>query len=233
MGSSCASPRSWLRAANGVIRTGRGTDSFYGRVFGSAVLRRPGRTLDVGAGDSPYGARRPAVVRVDPAYRHDPPVVAVGCVSAVGEALPFRDGAFDTVLASFVLQHVTDPDRCLRELFRVCSASGIIAVFPLWRPSRLTRISDPVLAGHAVRRPAPGMMDALVIRRPPDTLLSRLAAGLAASGALGPPLPVAACARWGMSALIRARRTTRFRVLHRRPASPQLIARGHPARTTR
>ena len=220
------------RQADRTIRTGRGTESFYHRVFGLPPLRRPGRTLDVGAGDSPYGEGRAAVVRVDPAYWHDVPAAPANCVSALCEALPFWDGAFDTVLASFVLQHVADPYLCLKELLRVCSASGIVAVFPLWRPRRLSAFADSRLAGYAVRRPVQGMMDALVIRRPADADIPHLAAGVTGSGALYPPRAVAVSARWGMAVVVRARGTTRFRVI-RRPWNPsETVMQDETARTT-
>lgn len=229
---SARPPRSPLRQADHTIRTGRGTESFYRRVFGLPLLQRPGRTLDAGAGDSPYGEGRAAVVRVDPAYRHDVPTAPANCVSALCEALPFRDGAFDTVLASFVIQHVADPCLCLKELLRVCSANGIVAVFPLWRPRRLRAFADSRLADYAVRRPVQGMMDALVIRRPADAEIPQLAAGITASRALHPPRAVAVTARWGMSVVVRARGTTRFRVI-RRPWNPsEPVMQDETARTT-
>lgn len=226
-------PRSPVRRADRTIRTGRGTEDFYRRVFGAALVERPGRTLDVGAGDSPYGVGRHAVVRVDPAYRHDPPSAPVGCVAAVCEALPFRDGVFDTVLASFVVQHAADPCLCLAELLRVCSARGIVAVFPLWRPRRLAVVADSRLVGYAERRPVPGMMDALTIRRPGDADVRALASSVAATGALGPPLAVASGARLGMAAIVRVHGTTRFRVIRPRRPPVESIASDETAATAR
>jgi ubiquinone/menaquinone biosynthesis C-methylase UbiE len=43
-------------------------------------------------------------------------------------AMPFDDAAFDVVHAHQVLQHLTDPVRALRELRRVCTPDGIVAV---------------------------------------------------------------------------------------------------------
>lgn len=42
--------------------------------------------------------------------------------------LPFADASFDVVHAHQVLQHVTDPVRALREMWRVCRPGGIVAV---------------------------------------------------------------------------------------------------------
>jgi SAM-dependent methyltransferase len=233
MARRSASPRSPVRRADRTIRTGRGTEGFYRRVFGATLVERPGRTLDAGAGDSPYGAGRHAVVRIDPAYRHDPPGVPANCLAAVCEALPFRDGAFDTVLASFVVQHAADPGLCLTELLRVCSASGIVAVFPLWRPRRLAVVADSLLAGYAQRRPVPGMMDALTIRRPGDADVRALGSCVAATGALGPPRFVAWGARLGMSAIVRVHGTTQFRVIRRRRPPAGSVAPDETAATAR
>ncbi|MFT7839832.1 class I SAM-dependent methyltransferase [Saccharothrix sp. BKS2] len=39
------------------------------------------------------------------------------------ESLPFEDGAFDAVYATWVLPYVDDPERAAREIARVCDAS--------------------------------------------------------------------------------------------------------------
>jgi SAM-dependent methyltransferase len=52
-------------------------------------------------------------------------------VVAVGEHLPFRDGAFDAVLSLHVLEHVKNPFVCARELARVLKPGGaLFAVTP-------------------------------------------------------------------------------------------------------
>ncbi len=45
-----------------------------------------------------------------------------------GARLPFIDGAFDRVVCTEVLEHVDDPDACVRELARVLAAGGRAAV---------------------------------------------------------------------------------------------------------
>jgi 2-polyprenyl-3-methyl-5-hydroxy-6-metoxy-1,4-benzoquinol methylase len=42
----------------------------------------------------------------------------------LGAPLPFRDGVFDVVFCTEVLEHLTDPARCLRELRRVLTPAG-------------------------------------------------------------------------------------------------------------
>lgn len=48
-----------------------------------------------------------------------------------GESTPFPDGAFDTVVAIDVLEHVYSVEDCLRECWRILRPNGhLIAVFP-------------------------------------------------------------------------------------------------------
>ncbi|MCC6847853.1 MAG: methyltransferase domain-containing protein [Deltaproteobacteria bacterium] len=65
-------------------------------------------------------------------------------VAADAGGLPFRDGAFDIVLAFDVLEHVADDARFLRELARVLAPGGALAIHvPAW-PSLWSR-HDEVL----------------------------------------------------------------------------------------
>lgn len=61
-------------------------------------------------------------------------------VRASAEALPFRDGAFDTVVASLVLCSVTDPDRAVAEIRRVLAPAGAVRFY------EHVRAEDPRLA---------------------------------------------------------------------------------------
>ena len=44
------------------------------------------------------------------------------------EHLPFRDGAFDKIITTEVLEHVFDDERAMRELYRVLRPGGEIAI---------------------------------------------------------------------------------------------------------
>lgn len=83
--------------------------------------------LEVGAGGNPYPR---ANVLLD-AYeetreRHWAPLVADRpTVLGFAENLPFKDHAFDFVIAAHVLEHSTDPDKFLSELQRVAKAGYI------------------------------------------------------------------------------------------------------------
>ena len=90
-----------------------------------------GRTLDLGSGTGrnlPWLHPSARAVAADPcpqslaaAGRRSP---GVPLVRARAEALPFRDGAFDTVLSGMVLCSVDDPPAALAEVHRVLAPGG-------------------------------------------------------------------------------------------------------------
>ena len=83
--------------------------------------------LEVGSGGNPYSR---ADILVD-AYeetqeRHWEPLVSDRpTILAMGEKLPFKDKAFDFVIASHVLEHTASPEKFLAELERVSHAGYI------------------------------------------------------------------------------------------------------------
>ncbi len=99
-----------------------------------------GRTLDLGCGTGrnlPF-YRRGAAVGVDPnldslarARR-----AAVPLVAARAEALPFKDGAFDTVVCGLVLCSVDDPAAALAEARRVLAKGGALRLLEHVRSGR-------------------------------------------------------------------------------------------------
>ena len=53
-------------------------------------------------------------------------------------ALPYPDGAFDSVIASEILEHIPDDDTAIAELSRVLRPGGTLAVtVPRWLPERI------------------------------------------------------------------------------------------------
>jgi SAM-dependent methyltransferase len=92
---------------------------------------RPDRILDVGCGTGESAARAAsvlgaAVVGLDQSERMVELTRARGIEAVVGDVqdLPFADGEFDAVTASWMLYHVPDLDRGLAEIARVLRPSG-------------------------------------------------------------------------------------------------------------
>lgn len=146
--------------------------SLYGPVFtaiydpllalgeraGMGELRRSilkdarGEVLEIGAGTGlnlsvyPTAIERltladpePSMVRRLEGLEGRPVVVRAGA-----EALPFQDGAFDTVVSTLVLCTVADPDAALREVRRVLRPGGALLLIEHVRSSRprLGRLQD-------------------------------------------------------------------------------------------
>lgn len=93
-----------------------------------------GRVLDLGAGNSPYAAwyssRCDFVVTTDIAA-HPGLSVITGA-----EMLPFQDGSFDVVVATEVLEHVTDFEASMHEIRRVLAPGGnVIITVPYFYPT--------------------------------------------------------------------------------------------------
>jgi len=56
-------------------------------------------------------------------------------ILGVGEILPFQDNTFDAVFSFAVLEHVSDPFRCAKEIARVLKTGGILlCVVPFLQP---------------------------------------------------------------------------------------------------
>ena len=80
-----------------------------------------GRALDVGCGGKPYQA---LLGSVESYVGVDLPPNPAADVAGSGLALPFRRGAFDTVVCTCVLEHVPEPSALMAELARVLRPSG-------------------------------------------------------------------------------------------------------------
>jgi ubiquinone/menaquinone biosynthesis C-methylase UbiE len=92
-----------------------------------------GRTLDVGCGTGrnlPLFDARARVIGLDPtrdallAARRRAPGIPL--IQGDAQALPFRDGAFDTVVSGLVFCSVPDPARGLAEVKRVLRPGGTL-----------------------------------------------------------------------------------------------------------
>jgi len=104
------------------------------------AFQRTRRVLDVGAGN---GAIELAfscdpgtfAVSVDARWNTTAARLGVRRVLADASALPFRDGAFDTVLCLETIEHVPDPRGVAREVARVAASDAVVLVTtpPKWR----------------------------------------------------------------------------------------------------
>jgi SAM-dependent methyltransferase len=111
-----------------------------------------GRTLDLGAGTGRtlplYGAGvRPVAVdpHRDALARARARAPLVPAVVARAEALPFRDGVFDTVVAALVLCSVDHPDLALSEARRVLRPGGALRLMEHVRtPGAVGAVQDVV-----------------------------------------------------------------------------------------
>jgi ubiquinone/menaquinone biosynthesis C-methylase UbiE len=88
-----------------------------GRVT-TEFLPASGRVLEIGPGEVSYDRKGCEVVAINISPRGGPHVLADA------HALPFRDKAFDAVVATEVIEHVRYPFRLLREIRRVLRPEG-------------------------------------------------------------------------------------------------------------
>lgn len=96
-------------------------ERFFAMVMGDA----PGSVLDVGCGDGAFLRRARAhgctVAGIEPATDRVTALTREGIPALQGhaEALPFGDGAFDSVVFEYVAHHCADLGRALTEAVRV------------------------------------------------------------------------------------------------------------------
>lgn len=79
------------------------------------------KVLDIGCGDRPYNTffleNNSLYLGIDIIYEN------ADCF-AVGENLPFKDQSFDIVLSTQVLEHVDNPEKCIKEVYRILKYGG-------------------------------------------------------------------------------------------------------------
>lgn len=108
-----------------------------------------GWMLDVGVAERPYGEvfrphveryvgldYPPALLQIQPELWNilDRTREAMD-VFGDGNRMPFRDACFDSVLCTEVLEHLTTPERCLREVGRVLKPGGrLLLTVPFTQP---------------------------------------------------------------------------------------------------
>ena len=95
------------------------------QIFEERIQRLPSSglsVLDVGGRLQPY---RPLLGgRVQTYLAIDPDVTPLVNAAAVAESLPFRDGQFDLVICTQVMEYFPEPARAVDEMFRVLRKGG-------------------------------------------------------------------------------------------------------------
>ena len=93
--------------------------SFETRLFKQFKRLKTGVVVDIGAGDSPYKDKIPHTKyytvdsKGDPDYLYD------------ARKLPIKTRTVDTVICTEMLEHVKDPKKIVREIYRILKPSGI------------------------------------------------------------------------------------------------------------
>jgi len=112
------------------------------------LARARGRVLEIGAGTGLNLAHYPAATDVtltepeEPMARRLERKATAPVVRAGAEELPFEDGAFDTIVSTFVLCTVPDIRRSIGELHRVLAPDGQLLFLEHVRAEPRSRLAD-------------------------------------------------------------------------------------------
>jgi SAM-dependent methyltransferase len=117
-----------LRSQFNIIDTKNVSSNGYdGDVLALIEKHRHGLVLDCGAGSRPTIYENVINFEVAAYPSTD--------VRGVGEVLPFKDGSFDAVISSAVLEHVKDPFKCAQEIIRILKPGGdLMCCVPFLQP---------------------------------------------------------------------------------------------------
>lgn len=94
----------------------------------------------------------------------------------VGEALPYADDAFDVVVCVDVLEHVTDLQRVLDEVYRVLKPGGVF-LFDTINRNILARIATITIAEDVLRLLPKGTHDPSMFIKPGELKTGLISAG--------------------------------------------------------
>jgi len=102
-----------------------------------ALHRKPESCLEVGVGTGRFAKKLSVQFGVDAAFK--PLYIArkrgALCVQGVGEHLPFRGNTFDVSLMVVTLCFVSNPQKVIREVFRILRPGGQIVIGMVLRES--------------------------------------------------------------------------------------------------
>ncbi len=112
-----------ILSAAGLAAVSQALNVLSYRVLKARILRRRKWDLNICCGRTDGGGLNADIAR----HADVPRFVQIGSI----DRLPFKDGAFETVLCSHTMEHVEDPDAFFRELGRVGNRVTLVLP-PLW-----------------------------------------------------------------------------------------------------
>lgn len=85
-----------------------------------------GRLLDIGSGEKPYQEMAAPYIQEHVGLDHEKTLHNTGNVDLFGTAynIPVDSESFDTILCTYVLEHLEEPQKALAEAFRVLKKGG-------------------------------------------------------------------------------------------------------------
>ncbi|MCE0504216.1 bifunctional 2-polyprenyl-6-hydroxyphenol methylase/3-demethylubiquinol 3-O-methyltransferase UbiG [Roseivivax sp. GX 12232] len=149
-----------------------------GGFMAEALARRGARVTGIDPAEEALAAARAHAAEGGLTIRYD---------QGVGEALPYGDASFDSVVCVDVLEHVQDLDKVLAEVARVLRPGGLFLYDTINR-NALARFAAITLAEDLVRILPKGTHDPEMFIRPADLKAALTRAGLThrAMTGLGP-----------------------------------------------
>jgi len=85
-----------------------------------------GKTIDVGCGDMPYKNLLSSQIRVYDTFDTERKVPGVKYIGDIHNMSKINDNSYDSILCLQVLEHVKNPTKALKELYRILKLGGVI-----------------------------------------------------------------------------------------------------------
>lgn len=131
-----------------------GTDTYWRKVFVKKIPKKKYENavdLATGTGDmllklkslnaEKYYAIDPAVKMLDFARKKIPDVI---CINSFAEDIPLDNNFAGLISIAFGIRNFADPDKALKEIYRILKPGGILAIMEFERPAK-SIISAPCL----------------------------------------------------------------------------------------
>ncbi|PLL13652.1 3-demethylubiquinone-9 3-O-methyltransferase [Tabrizicola sp. TH137] len=139
-----------------------------GGFMAEAMARRGAEVTGIDPAEGAIAAARAHAASEGLAIRYD---------TGVGEALPYADASFDTVVCVDVLEHVADLPKVLAEVARVLKPGGLF-LFDTINRNPLARLATIIIAEDMLRLLPKGTHDPALFIRPAELRRAMAGAGL-------------------------------------------------------